>query len=81
MNLDLSRIDLIKNLSLEQLSNCDYLECFIPKLGFNTESLIEQPLNEKPIKQRQSKKNVEIKVLEVNQSQNEQPQQDYNNVK
>ena len=43
MNQDLSRIDLIKNASLEDLSNSNFLENFIPKLGFNNELLNEQP--------------------------------------
>jgi cephalosporin hydroxylase len=42
-NLDLSRINLIKESSLEDLQNNNYLENLIVKLGFNTEILREQP--------------------------------------
>jgi cephalosporin hydroxylase len=41
--MDLSRIDLIKNASLDNLRNSDFLEQLIIKLGFNTEILREQP--------------------------------------
>ena len=41
--MDLSRINLIKDSSLEYLTNNTYLENLIVKLGFNTEILREQP--------------------------------------
>jgi precorrin-6B methylase 2 len=41
--LDLSRIQLIKNSTLNDLINLTYLEDLIIKLGFNTEILDEQP--------------------------------------
>ena len=41
--LDLSRIELIKNSSLNDLNDIPYLEKLIIKLGFNTEILDEQP--------------------------------------
>ena len=41
--MDLSRIKLIKDSTLEDLRNVDYLENLIIKLGFNTEILREQP--------------------------------------
>jgi cephalosporin hydroxylase len=41
--MDLTRINLIKNSSPEQLSNVSYLEDLIIRLGFNTENLWEQP--------------------------------------
>ena len=41
--MDLTRIDLIKNSSLEDLKHPDYLEKLIIKLGFNNETLREQP--------------------------------------
>lgn len=41
--MDLSRISLIKNSSLEELKSNEYLESLIVKLGFNTESLQQQP--------------------------------------
>jgi len=41
--MDLSRIKFIKESSLDDLKNEDYLEKLIIKLGFNTEILIEQP--------------------------------------
>jgi len=41
--MDLSRINLIKESSLSQLSDQTYLESLIPKLGFNKEILEEQP--------------------------------------
>ena len=41
--MDLSRINLIKDSSLEDLTNNTYLENLIVKLGFNTEILREQP--------------------------------------
>lgn len=41
--MDLSRINLIKESSLEDLENSNYLENLIVKLGFNTEILREQP--------------------------------------
>jgi len=41
--MDLSRIELIKESSLEDLQNNHYLENLIIKLGFNTEILREQP--------------------------------------
>jgi len=39
--MDLSRINLIKESSLEDLENSNYLENLIVKLGFNTEILRE----------------------------------------
>ena len=42
-NMDLSRIDIIKQSSLEDLTKNSYLESLIVKLGFNTEILREQP--------------------------------------
>ena len=41
--MDLTRINLIRDSSLEDLSNNNYLENLIIKLGFNTEILNEQP--------------------------------------
>ena len=41
--MDLSRIDLIENSTPEQLTDSNYLEELIIKLGFNTEILREQP--------------------------------------
>ena len=41
--MDLSRINLITNSSLEQLVDSNYLEKLIIQLGFNTEILREQP--------------------------------------
>lgn len=41
--MDLSRIHLIKNSSLEQLKEQKYLEELIIQLGFNNENCIEQP--------------------------------------
>lgn len=41
--MDLSRISLIKESSLEELKSNEYLESLIAKLGFNKESLQEQP--------------------------------------
>jgi cephalosporin hydroxylase len=41
--LDLERIDIIKDSSLDDLKNIDYIEKMIIRLGFNTESLSEQP--------------------------------------
>jgi cephalosporin hydroxylase len=41
--MDLTRIQLIKNSSMDDLKNKDYLEELIIKLGFNTEILREQP--------------------------------------
>lgn len=41
--MDLSRIQLIKNSTLEDLQSSNYLENLIIKLGFNTEILREQP--------------------------------------
>jgi cephalosporin hydroxylase len=41
--MDLTRINLIKNSSIEELTDSFYLENLIIKLGFNTENLWEQP--------------------------------------
>ena len=41
--MDLTRIRLIKESSLEDLTDANYLENLIVKLGFNTEILHEQP--------------------------------------
>ena len=41
--MDLTRIKFIKESTLDDLKNEDYLEKLIIKLGFNTEILIEQP--------------------------------------
>jgi cephalosporin hydroxylase len=41
--MDLSRIKYITESSLDDLKSSDYLEKLIPKLGFNTEILREQP--------------------------------------
>jgi hypothetical protein len=41
--MDLSRISLIKESSLEELKSNEYLESLIIKLGFNRETLREQP--------------------------------------
>ncbi len=41
--LDLGRIELIKESSIEDLKRIEYLEKLIPKLGLNKEVLIEQP--------------------------------------
>jgi cephalosporin hydroxylase len=41
--MDLSRVNLIRNSDPEQLSDPNYLELLIIKLGFNTEILREQP--------------------------------------
>lgn len=41
--MDLQRIQLIKESSLDSLKNCDYIENLMLKLGFNTEILREQP--------------------------------------
>ena len=41
--LDLKRIDLIRESSIEDLKKIEYLEKLIPKLGLNKEVLIEQP--------------------------------------
>jgi cephalosporin hydroxylase len=41
--MDLTRIKFIKESTLEDLENIDYLENLIIKLGFNTEILREQP--------------------------------------
>lgn len=43
MNLDLQRIDLIKDSSIDDLTNPLYLESLMCKLEFNKEVLIEQP--------------------------------------
>lgn len=45
VELDLSRVELIQKSELDDLKNACYLETdLIPKLGFNTEILHEQPL-------------------------------------
>jgi hypothetical protein len=41
--MDLQRISFIAQSSLEDLSNVNYLENLIVKLGFNNELLDEQP--------------------------------------
>jgi cephalosporin hydroxylase len=41
--MDLTRINFIKNSTIEELSNENYLENLIVSLGFNTEILREQP--------------------------------------
>jgi hypothetical protein len=41
--MELSRIHLITNSRKEELSNKEYLENLMVKLGFNNEILIEQP--------------------------------------
>jgi SAM-dependent methyltransferase len=41
--MDLSRINLIRESSIEDLKNSDYLEKLMVKLGFNNEVLQEQP--------------------------------------
>jgi cephalosporin hydroxylase len=43
LNMDLDRINLIKNSSKVELENQEYLENLIITLGFNTEILREQP--------------------------------------
>ena len=41
--LDLKRVELIRDSSIEDLKKIEYLEKLIPKLGLNKEVLIEQP--------------------------------------